>query len=87
MTIAKRIVQFDANFIGWIDIEDDAGAVHHYVKRGVIPTAGSVHVRWNGGQTIEVDAPLDGVVGERAFGPFDERADVCLVPNGVGAAR
>jgi hypothetical protein len=61
MSIAKRIVQFDSNFIGWIDIEDDAGDIHHYAKRGVIPNADTVHVRWMGGQTVELASGPDGI--------------------------
>ena len=60
MSIAKRIVQFDGLCIARIDIEDDAGAIHRYAKRAIIPRADTTHVKWPGGQTLELIHEAEG---------------------------
>src|SRR5262245_56204198 len=79
MSTAKEVRQFDGNSIRWIDIEDDAGQVHHYVKRAVIANADAAHVHWNGGQSLELLYTLEGPTLTQAAPGLPERIVVALL--------
>src|SRR5262245_27812437 len=81
MSTAKAVKQYDRNAIAWIDIEDDVGQVHHYVKRAVIANADAVHVQWQGGQTVALTYTLEGPTLTQAAPGLPERIVVTfLIP-------